>query len=78
DIVSGTRYMAAFGAGTLPMMMAIGLSGRLVPVSLRLKLVRVIPVSVFALAVLLILRGMALGIPFVSPDLASGHSCCHP
>lgn len=77
-IGAGTRYMAAFGVGTLPMMMAIGLSGRLVPASLRLKLVRVIPVSVFALAVLLILRGMALGIPYVSPDLASGHSCCHP
>jgi hypothetical protein len=28
------------------------------------------------LAGLLILRGLALGIPYVSPDLAAGASCC--
>jgi hypothetical protein len=33
---------------------------------------------VFLLALLLILRGMSLGIPYLSPDLtASGHACCH-
>ena len=76
--VAGAQYMTAFGLGTVPMMLAIGLSGRLVPVSLRLKLRRAIPVSVFVLATLLILRGMSLGIPYLSPDLAGGGmSCCH-
>jgi hypothetical protein len=43
-----------------------------------LKLVKAIPVSVFLLATLLILRGMSLGIPYVSPDMSgSGASCCH-
>jgi sulfite exporter TauE/SafE len=74
-VLSGVIYMAAFGAGTVPMMLAISLSGKLIPVSIRLKLVKVIPVSVFLLAMLLILRGMALGIPYVSPDLSAG-SCC--
>jgi sulfite exporter TauE/SafE len=74
-VLSAMTYMAAFGAGTLPMMLAISLSGKLVPISLRLKLARAIPVSVFLLATLLILRGMALGIPYVSPDL-SHSSCC--
>ncbi|MGD0615149.1 MAG: sulfite exporter TauE/SafE family protein [Verrucomicrobiota bacterium] len=74
-VLSGVAYMAAFGAGTVPMMLAIGLSGKLIPLSIRLKLVKVIPVSVFLLATLLILRGMALGIPYVSPDLSAG-SCC--
>ena len=74
-VVSGLIYMAAFGAGTVPMMLAISLSGKLIPVSIRLKLVKAIPVSVFLLGALLILRGMALGIPYVSPDLAAG-SCC--
>ena len=70
--------MAAFGVGTLPMMLAIGISGRLVPVSLRLYLRKAIPVSVFLLALLLILRGMSLGIPFLSPDLVAGGAiCCH-
>ncbi len=77
--VAGAKYMAAFGVGTLPIILAICLSGRLVPVSLRLKLRRATPVSVFVLAMLLILRGMSLGIPYLSPNLAGGGmSCCHP
>ena len=77
-VLSGMLYMAAFGAGTVPMMLVIGLSGKLVPVSLRLKLARAIPVSVFLLAALLILRGLSLGIPYLSPDLSATNSCCHP
>ena len=77
-VLAGARYMAAFGVGTLPMMMAISLSGKLVPTSLRLKLLKAIPVCVFLLGTLLILRGMSLGIPYVSPDMSgSGASCCH-
>ncbi len=76
NIVSGAAYMAAFGAGTVPMMLVISLSGRMIPFSLRLKLAKVIPVSIFLLATLLILRGMSLGIPYVSPDLSAG-VCCH-
>jgi uncharacterized protein len=76
--LAGAGYMAVFGAGTVPMMLAISLSGKLVPPSLRLKLVKTIPVCVFLLATLLILRGMSLGIPYVSPDLSGGSpSCCH-
>ena len=74
-IMKGAAFMAVFGAGTMPTMLAIGLSGKLIPPPIRLKMTRLIPVSVFLLAALLILRGMALGIPYVSPDLAAG-SCC--
>jgi len=77
SVVGGVEYMAAFGLGTVPMLLAISLSGHLVPVSLRLQLRKAIPVSVFLLASLLILRGLALGIPYLSPDLSSGTSCCH-
>jgi uncharacterized protein len=78
DLFQGALYMLAFGAGTVPMLLAISLSGRLVPFRLRLKLAKLIPVSVCVLAALLILRGMALGIPYVSPDLsAGGAGCCH-
>jgi hypothetical protein len=70
-------YMAVFGLGTLPTMLAISLSGRMFPVALRLKLRGAIPVGVCLLAALLILRGLSLGIPYVSPDLAKGAaSCC--
>ncbi|MGA2658360.1 MAG: sulfite exporter TauE/SafE family protein [Verrucomicrobiota bacterium] len=75
-ILAGAQYMAAFGAGTAPMMLAIGLCGRLVPLPLRLKLRKAIPISVFLLATLLVLRGLSLGIPYLSPD-SSGGACCH-
>ncbi|HEU5125422.1 MAG TPA: sulfite exporter TauE/SafE family protein [Verrucomicrobiae bacterium] len=77
SVLSGAAYMAAFGAGTLPMMLAISGSGKLIPLSLRLKLLKALPISVFLLATLLILRGMSLGIPYLSPNLATG-ACCHP
>lgn len=78
SVLAGAQYMAAFGLGTVPMLLAISLFGRLVPITLRLKLRQAIPVSVFLLAALLILRGLALGIPYLSPDLAAGAaSCCH-
>jgi hypothetical protein len=75
--LAGALYMTAFGVGTVPMMLAISLSGKLVPTSLRLKLVKTIPVFVFLLGTLLILRGMSLGIPYLSPDMSgSGAACC--
>lgn len=76
--LAGAGYMAAFGAGTVPMMLAISLSGSIVPVQLRLKLLNVVPFAVFALASLLILRGLSLGIPYISPDLSGTPGCCHP
>ncbi len=74
--LEGVEYMALFGLGTLPMMLGISLSGRALPVAWRLRLQQMVPFSVAAVGVLLILRGLALGIPYVSPDLAAG-SCAH-
>ena len=77
-VLAGAQYMATFGAGTVPMMLALSLSGKLVPVSLRLQLRKAIPVCLFLLGTLLILRGMSLDIPYLSPDLSAGSpSCCH-
>ena len=77
DLFHGALYMLTFGVGTVPMMLTISLSGKLVPFSLRLKLLKAVPLVVFILGTLLILRGMSLGIPYVSPDLSGGAACCH-
>jgi uncharacterized protein len=80
NLVRGAEYMALFGIGTIPMMLAISLSGSLVPMRIRLRLTKAIPVAVGLLAALLILRGMSLGIPYVSPNLSGGQggaACCH-
>jgi len=77
-LLGGVFYMVVFGLGTLPMLLAISFSGRLFPVSLRIKLCGAISVGVCLLAALLILRGLSLGIPYVSPPLVDGlpASCC--
>lgn len=74
--LSGTAYMGLFGLGTLPVMLGISLSGTAVPVSFRIRLQRLVPVSAGMVGLLLILRGMSLGIPYLSPDLTSG-TCVH-
>lgn len=68
-------FMAWFGVGTIPLMLAISLSGRILPLAWRSRLRVAIPVGVCLLAGLLICRGLALGIPYLSPDLAAG-GCC--
>jgi uncharacterized protein len=60
-------FMASFGAGTLPAMLALSLFSVRIKLSLRQQLKKVIPYVVVCTAVLLILRGMNLGIPFISP-----------
>jgi len=77
SILSATAFMAVFGAGTLPVMLAASLFGKCLSPSLRTKLRGAIPLGIILLAALLILRGLSLGIPYVSPDLTlGGSSCC--
>ena len=74
-LLSGVEYMAAFGFGTVPMMLGIGFVGQKLQFTLRFKLQRLIPACLTLVAVLLILRGLSLGIPYLSPDLAAGAVC---
>jgi len=77
--LSGIEYMLVFGLGTIPIMLGIGLAGKKLQVAVRLRFQKVIPVCRVALAALLILRGLSLGIPYLSPDLShdSNHGPCH-
>lgn len=80
DILSGVRYMLVFGLGTVPMLLIISLLGAKLRFSFRLRMQRLIPASLALVGVLLMLRGMALGIPYVSPKLPSeptGSISCH-
>ena len=77
-LLSAVGYMGLFGLGTLPLMLGIGLSGQAFPVAWRFRLQAWVPVSLALVAMLLILRGLSLGIPYVSPNLAAADpACCH-
>lgn len=60
-------YMFFFGLGTLPMMFSIVVAGSLMSVSLRNKLYKVYPFVIALVGCIFILRGLHLGIPFLSP-----------
>lgn len=68
NILQGALYMALFGIGTIPMMTGAILLGNFVNLSLRTKIQKVIPVFVVIIGLLFILRGLGLGIPYVSPS----------
>lgn len=76
----GAAFMAVFGLGTLPLMLAVSLAGPTLHGVLRGRFQRAIPIALSVLAVLFILRGLSLGIPYVSPDLSrpGAHACCAP
>jgi sulfite exporter TauE/SafE len=58
--------MSLFGLGTLPFMFAVVLVGNLMNQALRIKVLKVIPVVMIVLGGLFILRGLELGIPYIS------------
>ena len=80
DVGKSVLFMAAFGLGTLPIMWSIAFFGNYVGQPLRQKIRRVYPYMMAMMACLLILRGMGLGIPYISPEMntekAEVHSCC--
>lgn len=69
DLGGSAAYMALFGLGTLPLMLALSLTGQLVPLRWRGRLRRAVPVVATAMALLFIVRGLGLGIPYLSPQL---------
>jgi uncharacterized protein len=67
--LKGSLFMLFFGAGTFPAMLATVFFGSYFNQQLRLKIRNAIPVFLFIMAALLVLRGLNLGIPFISPAL---------
>lgn len=83
DAVSGMLYMILFGLGTFPAMFAATIFGKFINLNIRRKLTKAVPVFAIVLAVLFILRGMALGIPYISPKISAqtvtqSELECHP
>ncbi len=67
DVTMGVLYMVVFGLGTAPMLAFVTLAGSLVSGSLRTKINKLVPYVVVIIGILFILRGLSLGIPYVSP-----------
>lgn len=77
DALKGALFMAAFGLGTFPAMMTVTLIRERIGLRFRETIRKTVPVFVGIMAVLLILRGMNLGIPYISPSLETSSGSCH-
>lgn len=66
-IWQSSTFMVFFGLGTLPFMFAAVLFGNILNATVRNKILKIVPVFMLILGALFILRGMELGIPYVSP-----------
>ena len=75
----GALFMGIFGLGTMPVMFAIPLLGNLLKPKALNRLRKLIPVTLALFGILLLLRGLDLGIPYISPEMTESGSmkCCH-
>lgn len=65
--LEGSLYMAVFGLGTIPLMTTAIYLGNFININVRSKIRKAVPVFVILIGLLFILRGMGLGIPYLSP-----------
>lgn len=71
DWLHGSAYMALFGLGTFPIMFAASILGKIINMNIRQRINKLIPALTVILALLFILRGLNLGIPYISPKFVS-------
>jgi len=83
-VLIGILFMMLFGIGTIPLLLVATLAGDAIGQRVRNKMQKVVPYFIFLLGVLFILRGMSLGIPYISPTseklapkvMVEKGSCC--
>lgn len=73
-------FMIAFGLGTFPAMFLLSYFGVFISLSTRNTIRKTVPFVVAFMGLLLILRGVGLGIPYLSPSIAISNGqveSCH-
>jgi len=79
--LNGSLYMFLFGLGTIPLMTAFVYLGNFTNGLVRKRIQQLIPVAVIVIGALFVLRGLGLGIPYVSPthihEMINGGQMCH-
>lgn len=77
----GVLYMLLFGLGTVPLMTAVVYLNSMLQLPFRNTIQKAIPYVAVIIGILFILRGLGLGIPYVSPSSMSlfvqGNPNCH-
>ena len=81
NMLYGAALMFVFGMGTFPLMISLMIFGRFISVTFRNRMRKMIPAFIVITALVIILRGMNLGIPYLSPQLQENNGIeqvkCH-
>jgi len=64
----GALFMLLFGVGTIPLMTTAVYFGSMLKGNIKKSVQQLIPVFVIIIGLLFILRGLGLGIPYISPE----------
>jgi sulfite exporter TauE/SafE len=67
NLLGGVIFMTFFGMGTFPAMFLLTYFGSFISLNVRNNMKKAIPFFVATMAILLILRGLNLNIPMISP-----------
>lgn len=70
SFLEGTKYMVIFGLGTFPAMLFMAISGRAIQKFSFVNLNKISTIFIFTLGCLLIVRGLDLNIPYLSPAIS--------
>ena len=80
NAIQGSLYMLVFGIGTIPLMTTAIYFSHFLKGNIRQRIQKIIPVFVILIGALFILRGLGLGIPYLSPapvyDMANSTINC--
>jgi len=78
DVFKGAMFMALFGMGTMPAMLTVSWFRDYLSKNFRQAVNKSMPYLISIMAILMIVRGLNLGIPYLSPkaDNDKTISCC--
>jgi sulfite exporter TauE/SafE len=68
DWLHGALFMMMFGLGTIPAMFSVSLFSNLVGLRFRKSINKAVPYMISAMAIMMVMRGLNLGIPYLSPS----------
>ncbi len=83
---NGAIYMLFFGLGTMPALLSVSMVGNVISLAFRRSIQKKLPYLIILIGVLFVLRGMNLGIPYISPKMEKHQhrteelqkpKCCH-
>lgn len=81
SLVDSATYMFFFGLGTLPVLIAVMAGTRIAGKQVKLITTKLTPIFIVVLGAFFLVRGMELGIPYLSPILelsTDSTSVCEP